>query len=805
MADVQLGHFRILEKLGAGGMGVVFRGHDEALGRDVAIKVLHADSFQDPAAHARLLREARIASRLNHPNICTIHEVGESDGQSYIAMELVEGQTLSTRLESGALPVEEVLRYGVQLAEALAHAHERGVIHRDFKSANIIITGEQRAKVLDFGLAKHLAGGGTANGPTVPPDTLTLPGVVTGTLAYMSPEQLRGELADARSDIWALGVVLYEMVADQRPFQGHTGFELSSAILERAPEPLPKGVPEGLREVISRCLEKDPGQRYQRSQEVQRALESLQLGMSIPEPAHPPGAWMRRSWRAWSIVVVGSVLLLAVLAIGWSLGFPRSGLGAPLRSLAVLPVANLSGNPEQEYFTDGMTDALITDLSKIGALKVISLTSVMRYKGASKALSEIARELNVDTVLEASVVREANRVRVSVKLIEAMTDRSLWAESYERELSSILALQGEVARAVARAVNLQLRPEEAARLSSARKVNPATYEAYLRGMYFVRKGTPEDIQKGVAFLQGAVEKDPADPLAYAGLALGYITIAHGANPTEDAMQRAKAAADTALKLDDTLAEALAASAFAEGYYGWNWSEADRKIQRALDINPSLAMAHFHRAWFDALFGRMPEAIAAHRRAQAFDPFDPSNTAWLGELLRWEGRLDEAEAEARKAIAMAPEYSVGYFVLSLVHLDRGQRELTIDIMQKAAKVDPDYRWALGMVFAATGREAEARKVLEVMKAQKLIPWVVCWRVILHASLGEVDEAFQWIDHPMRHAWHPWFRVLPFPGFEALRKDPRMAERLRRMNVPPAEPPPPRKTPLPQSPPAGNARR
>lgn len=786
MADLRLGHFRILEKLGAGGMGVVFRGHDEDLGRDVAIKVLNADSLQDSAARARLLREARTASKLNHPNICTIHEVGESEGQAYIAMELVEGQTLSARLESGALPVEEVLRYGAQLAEALTHAHERGVIHRDLKSANIILTGDQRAKVLDFGLAKHMAGSGTADTPTVTLDTLTLPGMITGTLAYMSPEQLRGELADARSDIWALGVVLYEMVADQRPFQGHTGFELSSAILGKAPEPLPEGVPEGLRGVIGRCLEKDPSQRFQHSQEVLRALESLKSGVALPEAAHPPRALPRWPWKVWPSLAVGSVLLLAVLAVGWALGFPKWGLGTPLRSLAVLPVANLSGNPEQEYFTDGMTDALITDLSKIGALKVISLTSVMRYKGTKKALSEIARELNVDTVLEASVVREADRVRVSVNLIDARADRSLWAESYQHELSSILALQGEVARAVARAVNVKLRPEEASRLSSARKVNPATYEAYLRGMHFIRKGTPEDLRKGTAFLQGAVEKDPADPLAYAGLALGYITIAHSADPMGDAMQRAKAAADKALRLDDTMAETLAASAFAEGYYGWNWSEADQKIQRALDINPSLAMAHFHKSWFDALFGRMPEAIAAHQRAQACDPFDPSNTAWLGELYRWEGRLDEAEAEARKAIAMSPEYSVGYFVLSLVHLDRGQREQAINAMQQAAKVDPDYRWPLGMVYAATGREAEARKVLEVMKAQKVIPWIVCWRVILHASLGEVDEAFQWLDHPMPFAWRPWFRVLPYPGCEALRKDPRMAQHLRRMNLPPVTP-------------------
>jgi TolB-like protein/tRNA A-37 threonylcarbamoyl transferase component Bud32/Flp pilus assembly protein TadD len=786
-----LGHYRIESKLGEGGMGVVYRAHDEQLDRDVAIKVLPAGSFRDATARARLLREARTASKLNHPHICTIHEVGEADGQAYIAMELVEGQPLSARLAGGALPIEQVLRYGLQLADAVAHAHQRGIIHRDLKSANVIITPEGRAKVLDFGLAKRLGREELAEATTQTMDSLTGPGAVVGTLAYMAPEQLRGQPADARSDIWALGVVLYEMAAGQRPFRGQTGFELSSAILSQPPPPLPPGpsgaLPAELRAVIERCLEKEPAQRYQRSEEVRAALEAVQSG--APLPAWP--AWKyalsRRRWLALATALVIIVAVLAALDVGGLRGRLLGGAAAPqFHSLAVLPVANLSGDPQQEYFTDGMTDALITDLSKIGALKVISRTSVMQYKGVKKPLPEIARDLKVDTILEASVVREAGRVRVTAQLIEAATDRHLWAESYERELTSILALQSEVARAVARTVRARLRPQEEARLAGARAVNPATYEAYLKGMFYLNKSTPADIQKSMAYFQEAVEKDPADPLAYAGLAMGYIEIAHGADPTEDALQRAKAAARTALKLDDTLAETLLANGFVKGYYDWNWEEAQRDIQRALDINPSLAEAYYHRSWFHALFGRMKEAIEDHKRAQELDPFNPYMTAWLGELYRWERRYDEAAAEALKSIKMDPKFPVGHYVLGVVYQDQGKYDQAIAAIQKAAEADPDWRWALGPTYVAAGRSDEARKLLAELNRQKVIPWTAFWRVPIYAALGENDEAFRWLNYRHPHTWIPWVRVWHGPGFERLRNDPRFPDQLRRTNLPPVKP-------------------
>jgi len=577
------------------------------------------------------------------------------------------------------------------------------------------------------------------------------------------------------------------MAAGTRPFQGQTGFELSSAILSQAPPPLPPGPagapPVQLRSVIERCLEKDPGQRYQRAGEVRAALEAVQSGAALPAWPALKHALTRRRWLVLAAVLAMVIAVVAALDIGGLRQRLLGGAATPkFRSLAVLPIANLSGDPEQEYFTDGMTDALITDLSKISALRVISRTSVMQYKGATKALSEIARELNVDAVLEGSVVRDAGRVRVTAQLIESATDRRLWAESYERELSSILALQGEVARAVARAIQVKLRPEEETRLAGARAVNPATYEAYLRGMFYLNKSSMADTQKGMEYLHEAVEKDPADPLALAGLALGYVELAHGAEARDHDMPRAKAAARQALNLDGTLAEAYAALGFVEGYWEWKWEDAFRDIERALDANPSLAIAYYHRSWFRALFGRMKEAIEDHKRARELDPFNPLHTAWLGELYRWEGRFEEATAEALKSIEMAPQFPPGHYVLGLVYQDKGMYEEAIAAIQKAAEAAPAWRWALGPTYVAAGRREEARNLLTELNKLKPGPWGAFWRMMIFAALGENDEAFRWLDYKPHHAWLAWVRVMPWYGLANLRDDPRFPDQLRRMNLP-----------------------
>jgi serine/threonine-protein kinase len=788
MTGRTISHYKILEKLGEGGMGLVYKARDTQLDRDVALKVLPADAVADPAARSRLMREARLASKLNHPHICTIYEVGESDGQVFVAMELVEGQTLSARLAAGALPVEEVLRFGLQLTDALAHAHKRGVIHRDLKSANIVITPEGRAKVLDFGLAKRLKGETGEDATTLTQDTVTSTGVVAGTPAYMSPEQFRGQPVDARSDIWALGVMLYEMASGARPFRGTTAFELSSAILNQPPSPLPPGPggapPLWLRSLIERCLEKEPARRYQSSDEVRASLETVQAGVTLKVWLAWKYGLSRRRWLALAAVVVAVLGVSAALDVGGI----RSRLvrvieGQKYHSLAVLPVANLTGDPAQEYFADGMTATLIANISKIGALRVMSRTSVMRYKGAKKSLPEIARELKVDTVLEASVTREANRVRLTAQLIEAATDRNLWAETYERELAGILWVQSEVARAVARTVRARLTPQQETRLVSKREVNPAAYEAYLKGIFYLNQDTREGNQKGMASLLEALENDPADPMAYAQLASGYIALAHGAEPPEDALPRAKAAVRPALELDNNLAEALAASGMLKCYDDWDWEGGIRDVQRALEINPSLANAHYHLAWFYVLLGRYDEAITEHKRAQELDPLMPQYTSQFALLYRHIGRYEEAIKEAQKVIEIYPKGGViAHWALGLVHQDRGRYSEAIAELQKSAAVSPSWKWAVGPAYALAGRTAEARSVLAELKQQKINRWHAYWLAQTYAALGEKDEAFRWLNYEHPHIWVPWLLAKRWPYMNSLRDDPRFRELQVRMHVP-----------------------
>jgi tetratricopeptide (TPR) repeat protein len=404
----------------------------------------------------------------------------------------------------------------------------------------------------------------------------------------------------------------------------------------------------------------------------------------------------------------------------------------------------------------------------------------MQYKGVKKRVPEIARELGVDAVLEASVLREANRVRVTAHLLRASTELSLWTESFERDFSSVLSIQRDVARAVARTVRVRMRPQEEERLARTRQVNPSTYEAYLKGMYHLNKATQADREKGVAWFHQAVEHDPADPLAHAGLALAYTQLAHSSEARDEDLQRAKAAAATAIRLDDSLAEVVLANGFVKGYYEWNWEEAIQDVRRAAEMNPSLAMAYYHLAWYLLLFDRVDEAIELHRKAKQLDPFNPLHVAWLGEIYRINGQLDEAAAECQKSIDMAPSFPPGHFVLGYVYRDRRMYPEAIASLQKAAEASPAYRWALGPVYVAAGRRDDAIRLVEELDRQKATPWVAFWRVVNHAMLGNLDEAFKWLAYEPHHAWVAWI------GYEdwaqALRRDPRFPAHLRRMNVP-----------------------
>src|SRR2546422_5042562 len=466
-------------------MGIVYRAHDTQLDRDVAFKLLPDESVGSEAARSRLLREARTASALSHPHICHVYEAGEADDHVYIAMELLDGQALSDAIPPQGLPLETILRIGTQIAEALAHAHGKGVVHRDLKANNVIITQEGRAVVLDFGLAKRerIEEEGSSKLLSIAP---TATGVVMGTPAYLSPEVLQGESATAQSDIWALGVVLYDMASGELPFHGRSIAELCSAILKDPPEPLPERVHSGLRAIIQRCLAKEPSQRFKRASEVQAALQALQPGSGpAGRPTHT--RWGRLALYAAGVGVTAVTVLLATEVIRWRGQGDGGSSGARIRSLAVLPLANLSGDPRQEYFADGLTDELIADLAAIKSLKVISRTSAMRYRGASKPLPEIARELGVDGIVEGSVLRSNDRVRIKVQLIEAAKDRNLWSQSYDRDMRNVLDMQSEVGRDIAERIDVQISPREQRRITSPRPVNPQAYELYLRGREYWNK------------------------------------------------------------------------------------------------------------------------------------------------------------------------------------------------------------------------------------------------------------------------------------------------------------------------------
>jgi len=784
MVGKSFGHYRIVAKIGQGGMGLVYRAHDEQLDRDVALKVLPASIFADPAARARLLREARTASKLNHPNVCTIHEVGEADGQAYIAMELVEGQPLSERVASGQLPVEQALRYGSQIADALAHAHERGVVHRDLKSLNVMITPEGRAKVLDFGLAKKVREEQLEEA-TRSQASLTAEGAVMGTLAYMAPEQLRGQPADTRSDVWALGVVLHEMLAGQRPFQGASGYELSAAILTKPPGPLPGTVPVAVRAVVERCLAKEPGERYQRASEVRAALEAIQTGAVAP--------WVGLRYalrRRPAVAVTAAVVLLLAGIVGLNVGGVRErlfGVGPPkIESIAVLPLENLSGDPEQDYFADGTPEALITDLAKLSGLRrVIARSSVMRYRGTEKPLPEIARELRVDAVVTGAVLRSGNRVRITAQLINPATEEQLWAERYERDLRDVLTLQNEIVSAIARQIELALSPAEATRLARARPVNPEAYELYLQGRFHSDKRTPEGLKKGLEYFQAALDADPGYALGYVGLADAYRTLgSYGTMPPIKVYPRAKAALAKALEIDDTLAEAH--NSLANSHYDdFDWQAAEREFQRALELNLNYSTAHHQYAVYLGASGRHEEAIKRIKRARELDPLSPViRGAELGILFHAR-KYDETIQEGERALDLKPPFI--WFHVGAAYIEKGMLAEGVARFEQEAAVSPTptVKARLGYAYARAGRRAEAVKIVRELEELSKRQYVPSYEIALvYAGLGDKTESLAWLERAYENKegimWLHFLKVSPC--FDGVRDDPRLQVLLRRMNLP-----------------------
>ena len=782
MLGQKLGHYRILEKIGAGGMGEVYRAHDETLDRDVALKVLPATSFTDPAARARLLREARTASQLNHPHICTIHEVGEADGQAFITMELIEGQSLSTRLAHGPLPFDEALRYGLHVAGALGHAHERGIVHRDLKSANVVITRSGLAKVLDFGLAKRLTDA-DLEGATRSQPSLTAPGALVGTLAYMAPEQLRGQPIDARGDVWALGVVLYEMATGNRPFQGNTSFELSSAILNSETPPLPVRMPMELRAVIGRSLEKEPARRYQNCSEVHAALEALHSGVVAPW-----AAWCymlaRRRWLALCALVV---VLLALLT-AMNLERLRTAIrgGPRIASLAVLPLENLSGDPAQDYLASGIHEALITDLAKLrGFRRVIARSSVKRFEKTTMTPQQIAHELGVDALLTGTVLRSGNRVQITAHLITAGGDQ-IWSERYDREFQDVLSLQNEIVSALTSEIKLQLTPQEQARLKGPRPVNTEAFEAYLQGRFHYLKQTREDFDVAERYYQFALTKDPNFALAYAGLGMVWLMRADaGFQPPSETFPKATSFLVKASEMDDSSAETHVSLAHLRNGIQWDWPGAEKEFQRALELNPNLAEAHFFYADMLAVTKRFDEWKVEIKRARELDPLNDFNESFYGWHLNYQHRYDEAIPIFQKLLPTGPNKGTNHLGLWGAYYKKAMYDQAAVEAANYFMATGERQFAdpLGSVHGQTAYRAAMRRVGLAMAAQsklRHIPAIRIARMFAHA--GDKDSAIEWLERAYQARESPLIRSAVFWDWDDLRSDPRFQDLLRRMNLP-----------------------
>ena len=773
--SILAGKYRILEPIGKGGMGVVYKAEDIKLERTVALKFLPADLTEDPEARERFVREAKAAAALSHPHICTIHEIGEEENQYFIAMECIEGQSLKQKIHKGPLDQAEALDIAIQVAEGLEEAHKKRIAHRDIKPGNIMVTDKGTAKVMDFGLAKVFGA-----------SLITKEAKTMGTVAYMSPEQAQGQSVDHRTDIWSLGVVLYEMITGQLPFKGEYEQSIIHSILNREPEPITKirkDLPSGLEQVIYKALAKNPDNRYQSMEEFLDDLKAIAEGL---KPLRAKAGMFRGRIlglkKIYAYAGLACIVILAVLAIL----FLPSKRGQMFDSIAVMPLENLSGDPEQDSLAESIHDDLITNLAGLSDLKtVIARRSVMRFKGKDTPPQEIAQELHVKALITGALRRSGDSVRVTAQLINPTTGSQVWADSYERDLRDVKSLENEIVTGVAREMNLQLTAQERSRLASTRTVNAEAYVAYTKGRFYLNKLTPQGLQMGLDYMQQAIDKDATNPLPYAALALGYCRIGHGTAPPPDAFARAKAAALKAEELGGTLAETEAALAQIKLFTEWDWAGGRQALQRAMALNPSLPDALRMYSFYLMLTGRTDESLATMKRAIEVDPLTPlwsSDLAWLS----WgAGRYQEAMDATQKALELDPNFNQALGWLGYLYAEKGMFKDAIAVHQKLRTVSPDWKWPLVRTYVLAGRKDEARKMLAEFLAGEPKPtgaWDGWFLPEVYAALGEKDEAFRWLEAAVkeRMTFIPWMRENP--AYAPLRSDPRFQDLVDRMKLP-----------------------
>ncbi len=784
MNELNLGRYQIAEQIGAGGMGVVYRARDQRLDRDVAVKVLPAGSLADQASRSRFRKEALALSRLTHPNIAVVHDFDSQDDTDFLVMELVQGMTLEERLLPGPIVEKDAVGLVVQLLEGLAAAHSQGVIHCDVKPANLRITPEGHLKILDFGLAQLLK----SKDPASVTMSITQDQGLAGTLAYMAPEQLRGSPPDERTDTYAAGCVLYEITTGQRPFQAKTAPLMIDGILNRTPATptsLSPGLSAGLEHIILKSLERDPTCRYQSAREMAADLRRLSASsFPLPIPAKPARrlAVSRTVWRA-----VAFITLLAAIAGAVFYLFPR---GAAIDSIAILPLTNITGTPEMEYLSDGITDSLINSISQLPNLKVISGSSVLRYRGKVVDPQTLGRELNVRAVLTGKYMERGSDLLVSVELSDTRDNHHIWGEQYNRSLSDIAAVQEEVSQHIADMLRLKITNEQRQRISKKYTDNAEAYQLYLKGRHYQLKDTPEDLTKARQYFEQAIDADPNYALAYAGLSeyYGFMGYSGEISPKE-AWPPMEAAALRAVQLDPDLPAAHREIAAVSLIAKWDWVTAEREIKRSIELDPNDAETHFAYSMLLRTMHRFDDALREAKRAEELDPLSPgwkSNTALVHYYAR---QFDAAEAQYLQLTHSDPDLPGPHLGLSNIYSRTGKEAPAMLELQKGLALQgaDEIAAALPKVYASSGFRAakdlairEELKILADASRQGYISPVAF--ATNYALLNDKDNAFKWLEKAFAEHTPGLLDLDLDPDYDNLRSDPRFSDLVKRMNLP-----------------------
>ncbi len=776
--------YDVIEEIGEGGMGIVYKVFDRKIEEKVALKVLAPEIAGDEKTIERFRNELKLARKISHRNVCRMYDLSEEEKTQFITMEYVPGENLKSLIRRiGHLSKVKAISIARQVCEGLTEAHRLGVVHRDLKPQNIMVDSEGNARIMDFGIAR-----------SVRTKSITETGMIIGTPEYMSPEQIEGTGIDHQSDLYSLGVILFEMLTGRVPFRGDTPL---SVILKHKTEPPPdprkfdEQIPVAISRLILKCMEKDKNKRYRTAKALLEELVEIEKGMTTTKTIgieERPKKKETLKERKTVLLAFAAFLVIAVVAVGLFFypGLLKSTRKS-LNSIAVLPLKNLSGISTQEYISDGMTESLISNLAQIGALeRVISSTSVIQYKDTTKSLPEIARELGVDAVVEGSVMVSQDRVRVSVQLIEARTDRNIWSNSYERDLSDILALQSELARAIAREIKIVVTPAEQARLALTRPVDPEAFQLVLRARSHWNRRTEEDLIRARDLFEQAIEKDPSYALAHAGLADAYNMLAsYYFLPPSEAYPKAREAALHALELDENTAEAYTSLAWVKYRYEGDWFGAETDYNWAIGLNPSYAIAHH---WYGALLrdmGRFDEALTELERARDLNPFSLAINTSLGYLYFFARQYDQAIVQCQQALQMDPDFHWAYDVMALSRLQRGEFEEALEDLKRAVALSEsslDYKCHLAQAYAQAGMTADARKVLEELLREEERNHVPLHELsLIYIALGQRDRSLSFLDRASDEQPTIVNASKMDPRWDSFKMDPLFVEVLEKIGI------------------------